>query len=77
MTYEECQKALEEGTWLTQGGEGLGLEVEKILVRVVDISDEFSSWCSVKVRSPEYGVIHVAAAELEIATPNDMLKYGE
>lgn len=78
MTREECEKAHEDGTWLvwrTLTRSALPME----LVRVV--SKTRTMWLVV-------GTIRLAtgkendqwltgAANLRIATPNDMLKYGE
>ncbi len=75
MTYEELEKARKEKTWLVCQG---GKYQDKRLVQLVDASlVESVEREYALVAGPNYPRYWVRSSRLRIATPNDMLKYGE
>ncbi len=72
MTYEEVLKAREAKTWL------VWFVVEHTLVRVYDKPRALFGWPYAVTVLTRKGNSHSAnISDLRIATPNDMLKYGE
>lgn len=65
MTNDEVEQAIDNGTWLVR---------KNVLVRAFGIANDDNGEYTVNV-SP--GWPWVLVSELRIATPNDMLKYGE
>lgn len=75
MTYEECVKAMEEGTWLVwcKWEVPILVRVDNLnaLVASTDGSQPFAN-----IQTTE-GIVLALIEDLRLATPNDMLKYGE
>lgn len=72
MTRKECRKAYKEGTWLVHTYS----DGHRVLIRVIQPDSRHRK--SVLVKGPK--VFYTFSAwpqDLRVATPNDMLKYGE
>lgn len=67
MTLEECEKAHKEGTWLLWFRGFHGYELVKI-------THAGTHW---RVHNMSGLEVFPGPGELSVATPNDMLKYGE
>lgn len=71
MTYEECVKAWEDDAWLMWQR-----ELVKLYKDFATAEQVVGGYCCVIARKDGYTHV-VVLRELRIATPNDMLKYGE
>ncbi len=71
MTNEECEKAMEEGTWLVWRGRTL-VRAGATLVHLDENCEEDRQW---SLGTNGFWVRVGYAKDLRIATPNDMLKY--
>ncbi len=74
MTTEECEKAFEEGTWLVWEPHGYA---HISLAELVKVTSTGVGGKLVGVRSMQRLGYSSRPKYLRIATPNDMLKYGE
>ncbi len=72
MDEEECQKAMEEGTWLVYED----IFGDMFLVRVVTPGPR-SLVLFTGPTFPADWTVSVVSYALRVASPNDMLKYGE
>ncbi len=80
MTEEALEKAMKEGTWLacTTWGDCCLVRVIRVSKQSGDYGDIAGSVRTVKVvRCIDNAFWWAYRSALRIATPNDMLKYGE
>lgn len=75
MTFEECQKAKEDGTWLIHDDGQIRLgKVQGMRSRPEEPSSHY--W-DATLRDTKGVEFFSDADDLRVATPNDMLKYGD
>ncbi len=71
MTREELIQAMEDGTWLVYTK--CLCRVQRSSVNYQHVSEGDHVW----VTGPKVGHMLVTFGEVRVASPNDMLKYGE